>query len=794
MQAATPSTRLAAIGLLMMTLLLAFAGAASAETVGSRVGSQPSVGSPAAPAAGAPGPGAAQLPPPAEIDALSKLLSDPRIQDWLKAQAAQSAAGGPAATTAPARATPVPPAGPAAPVPSAGAATVPFTDADMAFAPSSPMMMGETMGVMPSRVRSLRHFLVRLVESVPRVPTTLANAAGVLEADLAGRRPTVIAVLVLLFLGSGIALERLLWWALAGMRRAMIVRPVRTAEERLSAAAVRFGYGLIMVTGFAAGSLGVFLLFDWPQHLGRLLLLSLQLAVIVRLVQLLSRFLIAPGAERFRIVPMATRTAEFWHVGAAVLIGYFFMVQFALEFLDSLDVPHIEIYVVGILLGIGLLMLALGVVWLAPQRDTGRRDLAAKARDARVWLLSAALLVTWMLLFTGSTRPFYVAVICLLVTGILQNVRRSVVHLLGEDAQPGEAITLPPRAGEPSLRALTIARGVGTMVLLAGILLVAGVLHIDLTAPTLGETVFRWTFRALANLAVVVLVALFLWRITEAWIDRKIAAADERAAAEGGHNHANRLRTLLPILKNLLLFVLAIIAVMTVLSNLGVNIAPLLASAGIFGIALGFGAQTLVKDILAGLFFFVDDAFRIGEYIESGNIRGTVESFSLRSLKIRHHRGALHTVPFGALEKITNYSRDWVIDKLEIGVTYDTDIAKVKKIVKEIGQALAAEPDFAPNILEPLKMQGVDQFGDFAIKLRMKMMTKPGEQFVIRRAAYQMIKQRFDAEGISFAFPTVTVAGGARGEPSETAAIAQRALELARPSAANAANAANVAT
>ena len=312
-------------------------------------------------------------------------------------------------------------------------------------------------------------------------------------------------------------------------------------------------------------------------------------------------------------------------------------------------------------------------------------------------------------------------------------------------------------------------------------------LHIGLTQPKLPETPLRWGLRAAANFAVVVLVTLFLWRFAEAWIDRKIAASEKKSGAEAGHGQANRLRTMLPILKNLLLFVLAIIAVMTVLSNLGVDIAPLLASAGIFGIALGFGAQTLVKDIIAGLFFFVDDAFRIGEYIESGSIRGTVESFSLRSLKIRHHRGALHTVPFGSLDKITNYSRDWVIDKLEIGVTYDTDIAKVKKIVKEIGKRLAEEPEFAPHIIEPLKMQGVDQFGDFAIKLRMKMMTKPGEQFAIRRAAYDLIKKRFAEEGVSFAFPTVTVAGNAPDERPARAAIAQQALELTRPPAAAAA-------
>jgi small-conductance mechanosensitive channel len=186
-----------------------------------------------------------------------------------------------------------------------------------------------------------------------------------------------------------------------------------------------------------------------------------------------------------------------------------------------------------------------------------------------------------------------------------------------------------------------------------------------------------------------------------------------------------------------------------------------------------------VKDVISGMFFLLDDAFRIGEYIESGPIRGTVEAFSLRSIKLRHQSGAQHTIPFGTLEKITNNSRDRVIDKMTVSVTYDTDLDKVKKIIKQIGQELQADSDFAPHILETLKMQGVEQFGDFAIEIRLKMMTKPGEQFVIRRRAYGMIKKAFSANGIEFAFPTVTVAGG--GEPS--AAVAQKGLELVKPPA-----------
>src|SRR5262249_47466535 len=150
--------------------------------------------------------------------------------------------------------------------------------------------------------------------------------------------------------------------------------------------------------------------------------------------------------------------------------------------------------------------------------------------------------------------------------------------------------------------------------------------------------------------------------------------------------------------------------------------------------------------------------------------KGTVEAFSLRSIKLRHHRGPLYTVPFGVLGAIQNMSRDWVIDKMMFGVTYDTDIDKVKKLIKQVGKELAEIPDFKPHILETLKMQGVEQFGDYAIQIRMKMKTKPNEQFTIRRRAYAMIKKTFEANGIKFASPTVSVAGGGTGDVSAAAA------------------------
>jgi small-conductance mechanosensitive channel len=269
---------------------------------------------------------------------------------------------------------------------------------------------------------------------------------------------------------------------------------------------------------------------------------------------------------------------------------------------------------------------------------------------------------------------------------------------------------------------------------------------------------------------VVVLVADFLWHVIVALIDRKLAGTLE--AGPDGSAHAARLQTLLPITRNLSLAALVAIAGTMVLASLGVEIGPLIASAGVVGVAIGFGAQTLVKDIISGVFYLVDDAFRIGEYIQSGTYKGTVESFSLRSVKLRHQRGALYTIPFGTLGAVQNLSRDWVVDKILLNVPYGTDIDAVRRIMKRIGTELLADEELSPGIIKTLKLQGVSQFGDYAIKLQTKMMTVPGDvQFAARRRALLLIQRDFEAQGIGFALPVVQVSGEGAGRAAAGAAL-----------------------
>ncbi|MEM8700677.1 MAG: mechanosensitive ion channel domain-containing protein [Pseudomonadota bacterium] len=275
-------------------------------------------------------------------------------------------------------------------------------------------------------------------------------------------------------------------------------------------------------------------------------------------------------------------------------------------------------------------------------------------------------------------------------------------------------------------------------------------------------------------------------------IDRQIAKeapAEEDEEVEVGGAGESRIATLLPIFRNFLLITIVVIGAMVVLSELGVNIAPLFAGAGVVGLAIGFGAQTLIRDIFSGAFYLLDDAFRKGEYIDIGSAKGVVEKISIRSMQLRHHRGALTTIPFGEIQQVENFSRDWAVMKLAFRVTYDTDVEKMRKLIKNFGKELLQDEYYGPMFLAPLKSQGIMSMEDSAMIARVKFTTKPGKQFELRKIVYAGLRDMFEQNGIKFAHRQVTVRvvgeGGADGEPDAvTPAGAQAAVQAAIQAAA----------
>ena len=254
------------------------------------------------------------------------------------------------------------------------------------------------------------------------------------------------------------------------------------------------------------------------------------------------------------------------------------------------------------------------------------------------------------------------------------------------------------------------------------------------------------------------------WEITNLTINRKLACEmdamgidKDHEGGEGGGAGLTRMATILPIMRMTLQVTIIILTILLALSQLGINITPLLAGAGVLGLAIGFGAQTLVKDIVSGVFFLLDDAFRAGEYVNVGGTEGTVEKISIRSLQLRGVTGPVHVVPYGSISKLTNMSRDWVIMKLKFTIPFDTDIEKVRKLFKKIGQEMMEIPELAEKFLSPFKGQGAADVTDVGIVVRGKFTTRPGDQWEIRKQVYNRVQKAFEENGIEFARKEVRV-------------------------------------
>lgn len=310
--------------------------------------------------------------------------------------------------------------------------------------------------------------------------------------------------------------------------------------------------------------------------------------------------------------------------------------------------------------------------------------------------------------------------------------------------------------GEVQVSALRVTRFLLASLILIILPLLWGVSYVDLASQGISARIAA----SLVESTVLLLLAMIAAQVIDVLVKRKLAmelpSGGDEHDSEGGQG-LSRAATLLPIVRIIAFVLIFVSSLFAILSSLGVNTTPLLAGAGVVGLAIGFGAQTLVKDIVSGMFFLIDDAFRMGEYVDVGEIKGTVEKIALRSLRLRHHLGALHTVPYGDIARLTNYSRDWVIMKLRFRVPHDTDINKVKKLFKNLGKELLNDPVIGKDFIEPFKSQGVLEVDEVGMVIRGKFTCKPGGQFMIRKEVYAQVQRIFAENGIEFARRKVEV-------------------------------------
>ncbi len=237
------------------------------------------------------------------------------------------------------------------------------------------------------------------------------------------------------------------------------------------------------------------------------------------------------------------------------------------------------------------------------------------------------------------------------------------------------------------------------------------------------------------------------------------------------HGETNQLElnkradTLAGILQKVVTVLIVVAAIIMSLNELGFNIAPLLASAGIVGLAVGFGAQTLVKDVVTGFFMLLENHIRVGDIVGINGTGGVVEEINIRTTVLRDLSGTVHVFPNGSIETLSNRTREFSFFVFDVGVAYKEDTDRVNEVLMEVSADLCADPEYQPFILEPLEILGVDQFGDSAVVIKARIKTVPGKQWFVGRQANRRIKKAFDEKGIEIPFPHRSLYVGEASKP-----------------------------
>ena len=238
---------------------------------------------------------------------------------------------------------------------------------------------------------------------------------------------------------------------------------------------------------------------------------------------------------------------------------------------------------------------------------------------------------------------------------------------------------------------------------------------------------------------------------------------------------AKRAATVTGVVGNVVVIAAITVAGMLILAELGIDLKPILAAAGIGGLAIGFGAQSVVKDVISGFFLLLENQVRVGDVVVIGGTGGLVEALTLRTMVLRDLAGNVHIIPHGGVDKVTNMTKDYSRYVFDVGVAYREDPDDVMRVLQEIGDELQRDPAFGPDILEPLEMLGVDKFDDSAVIIKCRITTKPIRQWRIAREMNRRIKKTFDARGIEIPFPHRTVYWGVARDGTAPALRLERA-------------------
>ncbi len=641
--------------------------------------------------------------------------------------------------------------------------------AEVPARPSRPGLSDRVAQAVSERVGALAGRMTAVLSVLREAPRLLPWLESQVMVPAKRDRLVGLGWRFLVIVGIGMAAQFAFRKLTDGVRHSLEKVP---AEENMVPRALRFVGRMLMLYfnafAYAGGAYAAYMALPITGPASPVLLVGVSSFFVAKLILATARVLLSPGVAGLRPGSFSDETAQYLYIWVRRLVRIFVYAFFLLEAVRLVGLPapaHDSLlYLVGLaFVGFLIVFVLQNRAAVADAiRGAGGGGLAggARARIAGVWHIAAfayiaAVYLVWLFKVKGGFEYLMIAtgwtVLILVLSRLaLAGIDRALDRIMRIGADMGERLPgLEARAN----RYMTVLRALARWAIaIFTVLLVLFAWGLD-TLAWLGSADGQALIEKTITIVIIALLAMAAWETVNIALARHIEKLESRGAGAG------RIKTLLPLVRTTVLVLLITLVSLIVLSEIGINIAPLLAGAGVLGLAIGFGSQKLVQDVITGLFILVEDTLEVGDVVQfDADHSGTVEALSIRTVRLRDVAGNVHVLPFSEVKTVVNKTKDWSFYVFDVGIAYRENVDHVIGVLREIGADLQKDAEFGALIAEPLEILGLDKFADSAviIKARIKVVP-PGKQWTVGREFNRRMKARFDAEGIEIPFPHQTI-------------------------------------
>jgi moderate conductance mechanosensitive channel len=669
---------------------------------------------------------------------------------------------------------------------------------------------GELLRAVSGYMQKINHVLADVGRNILHIPDLARDVAGqARDPEILWRWGEMGGKIILVLL-AGFLAQWLVSRLLSRVRNSLEDRETYRKEVRVL---LMFGntlLELIPIAAFAAAAYGLLPLLQ-PRAGTQLMALTLINAnVLVRVILAFTSRLLMPGTPSLRLLPLDSESVHYLHIWirrvVRILVYGYFILEAVLILGVSASLYLFLLKMLGLIIALMVIILVLQnrtdvAMWLRggqnltekpasrtesetadPRLQKFQTITALRRRFADFWHIAAILFTLgifgiWALEIEDGVyfvaRAIILTIMVVVLTAFLLRIsQRSLDQLFKiSDELKKNYPNLEARANRylPLLR--HTVKGILYIIAAFSILQAWGIGTFSWILSPQGGTV-------ISKLLVITLIiggAFLFWELVSLKIEAYMTREREGVT---GRTANKRILTLLPLINNVIRITLVLVAGMSVLSHIGINIAPLLAGAGVVGLAVGFGAQTLVRDVITGAFILMEDSISVGDWVEAGGYAGTVEHLTIRTLTLRDLTGAVFVIPFGEVTTVKNSNRDYGFALVDAGVAYREDYGEVVQALQDVATELQQDETWGPDIIGDLELFGLNNLGDSAVEVRVRLKTRPMRQFSVRRAFLERMKRVFDERGIEIPFPHQTIWFG---EDKKGTAPPMRLLKASQP-------------